>query len=296
MTTLTAFKPTLLDRIVETIGELPASPTVVSSVMGLTNDLNTDINQLSRVLSADQSLAAKVLRLSNSPFYGRMRGVATLEEAIMILGFFTIRSLVVASSAYSMFNRGGSGDMESRLWNHSLAAAMGARLVAKRAGSKHIEEAFLAGLLHDIGSLIMLKKMRKEYDAVLAEANENGNGLAEVEKETLGFSHEELGSLILEKWNFPPILSQAVHYHHRPEELTASAETPVDNDTVLATNIVCFADALAKSLGHGIVDEAQVDLTELEAARHLHLSPEATADIAQELEESFAEELKLFTG
>ncbi len=296
MTTLTAPNPTLLDRIVETIGELPASPTVVSSVMGLTNDLNTDINQISRVLSADQSLAAKVLRLSNSPFYGRMRGVATLEEAIMILGFFTIRSLVVASSAYSMFNRGGNGDIESRLWNHSLAAAMGARLVAKRAGSKHIEEAFLAGLLHDIGSLIMVKKMREEYDAVLAEANANGNGLADVERDKLGFSHEELGSLILEKWNFPPILSLAVHYHHRPEEITGMDPSAVDDDTVLNTHIVSFADALAKSLGHAIVDDHGVELAQLQSAHTLHLSPEAIDDVTQELEESFAEELKLFTS
>ncbi|GAB4329533.1 MAG: HDOD domain-containing protein [Candidatus Zixiibacteriota bacterium] len=294
MPTLTPSKPTLLDRIVETIGELPASPTVVSSIMGLTNDLNTDLNQLSRVLSADQSLTAKVLRLSNSPFYGRMRGVATLEEAIMILGFFTIRSLVVASSAYSMFNKNGKGNLESRLWNHSLAAAMGARLVARRAGSKHIEEAFLAGLLHDIGSLIMVKKMRKEYDAVLAEANESNLDLADVERERLGFSHEELGSLILEKWNFPPILSLAVHHHHRPEALSESGAPAVDSETLLATHVVCFADALAKSLGHGICDTQSDDITTLPSARYLHLSPEMIADAAEELEERFAEELKLF--
>ena len=135
MNTLTHSNPTLLDRIIETIGELPTSPTVVASVMGMTKDLNTDVTKLSRVLSSDQSLTAKVLRLSNSPFYGRMRGVATLDEAIMILGFFTIRSLVVASSAYSMFNLGGQGGLEYRLWNHSLAAAMCARLTARRTGT-----------------------------------------------------------------------------------------------------------------------------------------------------------------
>ena len=295
MNTVSCSKPTLLDRVIETIGELPTSPNVVSAIMGLTSDLNTEITKLSRVLSADQALTAKVLRLSNSPFYGRVRGVGSLDEAIMILGFFTIRSLVVASSAYSMFNKGNDNSYEGRLWAHSLATAMCARITARRVGIKQIEEVFLAGLLHDIGILILLKKMRKDYSGVIKEVNKSGCDLVEVEQNLLGFSHPELGALILDRWNFPPILSHSVREHHDPavpESLDDLADE--DRDMAIAAHIVCFADELSKSLGHALEENYQARLAEMPSVHFLHLAPENIADIATEVEERFAEEQQLF--
>jgi len=297
MNTLTCTKPTLLDRVVETIGELPTSPNVVSAIMGLTSDLNTEITKLSRVLSADQALTAKVLRLSNSPFYGRVRGVGSLDEAIMILGFFTIRSLVVASSAYSMFSKGQSNSPESRLWAHSLATAMCARITARRVGVKHIEEVFLAGLLHDIGILILLKKMRKEYAGVLKEAAATGCDLIEAETNLLGFSHPDLGALILDRWNFPPILSHAVRQHHAPTKGVDDDNASADQkEMTQAAHIVCFADELAKSLGHSLQETCEVRLETLPSVGHLQLSEENITSIAEEVEERFAEEQELFEG
>lgn len=295
MNTLTCSKPTLLERVVETIGELPTSPNVVSAIMGLTSDLNTEITKLSRVLSADQALTAKVLRLSNSPFYGRVRGVGSLDEAIMILGFFTIRSLVVASSAYSMFNKGNDNSHEGRLWAHSLATAMCARITARRVGVKHIEEVFLAGLLHDIGILILLKKMRKDYTGVIKQVNNSGGDLVTVEQDLLGFSHPELGALILDRWNFPPILSQSVRDHHDPSVPESMDEmSDEEKEIVMASHVVCFADELAKSLGHALEDNCTVELDGMPSVRFLHLSPENIIDIATEVEERFSEEQQLF--
>lgn len=289
-------QPQLLERIATTIGELPTSPTVVSAVMGLTADLNTEIKKLSRALSADPALTAKVLRISNSPFYGRARSVSSLDEAVMILGFFTIRSLVVATSAYSMFKRGGGDGLEHGLWEHSLATAMGARITARRLGLTQVDEVFLAGLLHDIGILILAQKMPRDYRDVLAKAGPGGSGLLDLENGRFGFTHAELGAIMLERWNFPPVLVEMVRYHHDPEAV-AGTTAAVDGELLLKnTLIVRFADELAQALGHDITESSTTDPVTLAPVAALELSADSVADISVELTERFAEEQSLFEG
>ena len=144
---VTKSTPATVQRIVDTIGELPASPAVVGAVMNLTSDLNSTITDITRVLSADQSLTAKVLRLSNSSFYGRAKEVGTLAEAIIILGFFTVRSLVVASSAHSMYCRCNGMDRcnAERLWQHSLSTGIAARCLIGTSIPEAAEEAEALG-------------------------------------------------------------------------------------------------------------------------------------------------------
>ena len=120
-------KDPILDRIISTLGDLPASPAIVSTVMGLTSNPDSKIVDISKVLSADQSLTAKVLKLSNSSFYGRPKEVKTLEEAILLLGFFTVRSIVIATSAHTMYTKEIAGNSPEKLWQHSLATAVAAR-------------------------------------------------------------------------------------------------------------------------------------------------------------------------
>jgi putative nucleotidyltransferase with HDIG domain len=286
----------LLERIAATIGELPTSPAVVSAVMGLTADLNTEITKLSRALSADPALTAKVLRISNSPFYGRARSVSSLDEAVMILGFFTIRSLVVATSAYSMFKRDGRDHLEHNLWEHSLATAMGARITARRLGVAHVDEAFLSGLLHDIGILILLQRMPKDYRAVLDAVVKAGGSLLDRERETLGFTHVDLGSVMLERWNFPAFMVETVRSHHEPETIGGKFK-PADAEAVQCNaHIVCFADDLAKALGFDIITQGGADITTSKSIDALKLTPDCIAGITEELTVRFAEEQSLFEG
>jgi HD-like signal output (HDOD) protein len=288
----------LMERVIASIGELPTSPAVVSSVMGLTSNLNTGVDKLSGALSSDPALTAKVLRLSNSPFYGRARTVQSLNEAIMILGFSTIRSLVVATSTYSMFKLGHDKSLEKALWHHSLATAMGARIVAKRLGKRPlIEEFFLGGLLHDIGILVMLQKMPQEFGKILSEEQATGRNRNEIEQETLGFTHADLGSIVLERWNFPSILSAAVRYHSEPD-LASSAPDSADggrSETLIA-HAVAFADATAHSLGYGFENEGEIDLLHLTSTAFLGLTANDIVEISQELGERVAEEQQLFEG
>jgi len=286
----------LMERVLASIGELPTSPTVVSSVMGLTSNINTGVDKLSQALSADAALTAKVLRLSNSPFYGRARTVRSLNEAIMILGFSTIRSLVVATSTYSMFQHGQNKSLEETLWHHSLATAMAARIIAHRIGKKRlVEEFFLAGLLHDIGILVLLKKMPQEYLRILQQELTTGTDQLELELASFGFTHAELGSLLLERWNFPPTLSAGVKWHCNPE-LAANCPDSADGGKteLLIAHAISFADEIARSLGFGFDRKGAVELGRPSSAAFLGLSGDTIVEIIQELNDRLAEEHKLF--
>jgi putative nucleotidyltransferase with HDIG domain len=295
MNTLTDTTPMPIERIIASIGELPTPPTVVSAVMGLTADLNTEVKRLSEVLSADQALTAKVLRLSNSPFYGRSRTVSSLNEAVMILGFYTIRSLVVATSTYTMFSRGARPDLVEALWRHSLGTATGARIIARRVGYPHIEEMFLAGLLHDIGILVLLKKAPEEYGAIIDQGNATGVSRIELEESNWGFNHVELGRAVLEQWNFPSLLVDAVRCHHDPDLAKDNPDFDDDDDrTVEIAHVIHFADVLARSQGFGFDRDLEVDLPAFRSAVYLGLTAPSIAEISQELSERIAEEEKLF--
>lgn len=124
MKTVTTSNSTL-EKIIGTIGDLPASPAVVSVVMGLTSNLDSNVDEISKVLCSDQSLTAKVLMLSNSSFYGRSKEVVSLDEAIPILGFFSVRSMVIATSAQTMYSSGEKDNPREWLWRHSLSTAGG---------------------------------------------------------------------------------------------------------------------------------------------------------------------------
>lgn len=202
-----------VQRLITTLGDLPSSPSVVSAVIGMTTDLNTDLAKLGEVLSADQALTAKVLRLSNSSFYGRLKTVGTINEAIMILGFYTLRSLVIASSTRSLYQQKDPTKYLPTLWVHSLGTAVAARLLGRKLRHPQLEEAFICGILHDIGKLVLTQKLSGEY-ALVRQSIEVGEDWCPHEKEQFGFTHVDVGVVLLEKWNFPRALVEAVGMHH----------------------------------------------------------------------------------
>ncbi len=279
----------VMDKIVATLGELPTSPAVVSTVMGLTANLNTEITELTRVLSGDPALTAKVLRLSNSPFYGRARTVSSLNEAVVILGFYTIRSLVVASSTYSIFRKGKSEKHGAMLWAHSLGTGLAARLVARHVNHPQIEEAFIVGLLHDIGKLILLQKMSVDYAKVIAAVQETNNEFVRVEQAMLGFDHCQLGSIVLSRWNFPASLCEAVAYHHRPAQGSSSRGVYAP-----LSHVVALANSLAQASGYGFLREYTGELIDDPTVQALDLTAADIAALQESLTSNYAQEKALF--
>jgi HD-like signal output (HDOD) protein len=272
-----------LDRIIATIGDLPASPAIVSSVMGLTSNPDSKIVDVSRVLSADQSLTAKILRLSNSSFYGRPKEVRSLQEAILLLGFSTLRSIVMATSAHLLYTRGVMNGPGGKLWRHSLASAIAARQVAKYVNHKQQEEIFIAALLHDIGKLVLLQKLPERYQEVISAVEAGEGSFFEVEAALLGFNHCEVASILLEQWHFPTVLSQAVFDHH-------SEPTSTDEGSICMSGVVQLGNLMAKELGIGFNDRGSLNLAEETPARMLALAEPDLARLLDETQEYYGVE------
>lgn len=277
--------PTLA-RIVGTIGELPASPAVVSAVMSLTSDLNSTIGDITRVLSADQSLTAKVLRLSNSSFFGRAKEVGTLAEAIIILGFFTVRSLVVASSAHSMYSRCPLTDRKYtvQLWQHSLATGLAARQIAERVSPGEAEEAFIAGLLHDIGKLVLMQKLNDSYLEIIETTQKNNADFLALERRQLGFDHSDVGRALVDQWAFPSQLLAAVANHHDTRAAHGSA----------ITSAVQLGNCLSRRLDLGFCSTTRSVPEKHPAAHALGLGSDEIAAILDSVREQYKTEARLF--
>ncbi len=277
-----------MDQIINSLGELPSSPAVINLVLKMTSDFNSDIKALSKALSADQTLTAKILKLSNSSFYGRAQGVATLEEAVMILGFFTLRSLVIATSTHALFKDDIPNSPERQLWVHSLATGIASRIIAQKTPGANVEEAFIGGLMHDIGKLIFLQKMPEMYLEIVNKVESGSSTFSETELESFGFTHSSLGSILMIKWSFPQELIDGVADHHKPEKSCS-----IESDSSLAA-IINLANAMAKSIGADFGQAPPESLTELQSAKFLEIDDEAIVAILAELQDSFEEEKSIF--
>jgi putative nucleotidyltransferase with HDIG domain len=275
-----------LERIISAVGELPASPAIVSSVMGLTSNLDSPVVDISKVLSADQSLAAKVLKLSNSPFYGRSKAVKTLEEAILLLGFYEVRSLVMATSAHNMYNQDDTGDMASKLWRHSLSTAVTARQIAAKIKFPNKDELFIAALLHDIGKLVLLQQIPGRYRDIVTHIEQNSLSFYEIENWELNFTHCDVADILLEQWSFPQSLRQAIFDHHSLPPIEEGVRPPM-------SYVIHLANNLAKELGHGFNDKRLENIEDLESAHLLGLDKETLSEILIVSEEHFNIELRI---
>lgn len=275
-----------LDRVISSVGDLPASPAIVSSLMNLTTDVNTNIDRICETIMADQSLAAKLLKLSNSSFYGRAKEVRTLREAVVLLGFKTLRSLAVATSTHTLYQKIANEEFRVKLWEHALATALASRLIADAVGHPNSEEAFICGLMHDIGKLVLSQKLYDDYNQVIRTVEEKGAKFIDVEEEKFGFNHTDVGLLLLHKWAFPRVLSNAVFEHHHPID---AGEKPIP-----LAFIINLANYMVKNLEIGFNDFKMADLSLLPSAGTLELDTDRLEQIKNRLEPQFESERDLY--
>ncbi len=200
---------------------LPTLSNVASKLIEITGREETTINEITQLVAQDVSLSAKVLRVVNSAFYSFPNEVASIQQAVAILGTNAVRSLVLSFSFLTMekARRDGGFDYQ-KYWEQSLATAVASRMIAKAVKIKtDPEEVFTAGLLQNIGVLILAQAFPREYDALLAESGGlNGAELIGLEEMRIGASHAFIGNAATKTWQFPATLSEPIFYHHTPEE------------------------------------------------------------------------------
>ncbi len=207
-----------LKQFVNRIGDLPSVPTVAAAVIALVEDPNASGDDLRAVIERDPALAARILKVANSSMFGFSRRIETLRHAIALLGFRTVKNLVLGASMKETFKRFGL--TERLLWEHATrTGAVAARLTDHPGIDIEREEAFTAGLLHDLGKIALDNAAPDDYSKVVARAYNDGVSFVEAEREIFGFDHTELGALVAEKWKLPPRLETVIRLHHSPEAL-----------------------------------------------------------------------------
>lgn len=199
-------------------GELPALPKAACHIMAVIEDPKTTATRLEKALAMDQTLTAKVLRIANSPFYGAVREIRTVSEAIVRLGFVTIRNWTVVTATKSVFLAPGAGALYQKIWRQSVLSAMASQLVGQTLGTREPEGLFIGGLMQNIGQLVLARSHPQLFQEILVQCENSGRPYHEVENQLLGFDHGALGALLIQDWNLSEELEAAVRWHHSFEE------------------------------------------------------------------------------
>jgi putative nucleotidyltransferase with HDIG domain len=257
------------EQLVQGVQDLPSLPAVVMELLSSIEQDNIDISVLAKKVSYDQALTAKTLRLANSSSLGLQVKVATIQQAITFLGFQATRNLITAAAITGCFPNGlCPGFNDKAFWRHSIATAACARSLARRLRFNQ-DVAFTAGLLHDIGRLVLVTGHPQAYGEVLAWRDQQDSDWEVAERAVLGVDHVDAGIALAEHWNFSDTMRQAIAWHHAPETPGAgflAAIVHVANAVVHALDLAGEEHELVPALSSvawdamGLNEEAYLDL------------------------------------
>lgn len=211
------------ETLLKRIRDIPSLPEVVTRILAVIGRPETPASEIARLIAYDPGLTSKVLRMVNSAAYGFQRQISSIQHSVMILGFGTVRGLVLSASIFKLFKgHARPGGLNHRkFWEHSLTTAVAARMLAQRLRLPDADDIFSAAMLHDIGKVV-LDTYFPNYGQVLAEARQqhlpfHGAAFHHLEENLLGITHTGIGGLLAGKWKLPIEMAEVIQYHHQPE-------------------------------------------------------------------------------
>ena len=236
-------------RIISKMKDIKSFPQFVMETMRKLNDPDSNAADVAQSLSRDEGLVLRVLKLANSAAYGQTRSISNISEAIALLGYKSVSNIILAATVYSAMDKGLTGYALDRgeLWRHSLMVAYTARYLAKLTGKVSTEDAYVGGLLHDIGKVILNDYVRFGYGIIVKMVEEKHIPFTEAEWEVLGFDHAMIGEILVSSWEMPEAYRIAVAYHHKPNELP---EDKLQHQPLL--DVVTVANTICLMLGIGL--------------------------------------------
>ncbi len=267
--------------VVAKVGELPAIPSVILESMSLLNDPSSTVKTIQEQILLDQSLTAFILKVANSALYGLRKEVSTISYAINLMGYNTTKSILTAYLSKNLYGAKGNKLIQTMLWKHSISSAVFSKKIAELVKKVNSEEAFISALLHDIGKGVLLKNKTSQFEDVIQLIyNENLTSL-EAERRILGFTHLEVGFLLMKNWRFTDNIVDTVVYHNNLQEYSG------DN---LLVSIVSLANKLSH-LNNYTFDKREVELFELKI---LHITPSALDELTSQAIEEIEKYLEIF--
>jgi|SRR5450432_1655769 len=276
------YQPIDLESLVQL--ELPPLPDAAMRVAALTQNLDTSTRAIAEAIGCDPILGARVLRAANSPLHYLERDVSTLTMAVNALGNEAINLLVVASATSDAFKgQGKRSAMETAVWGHSLAVGLAAREIMLLLRLRGMDQAFICGLLHDIGKLLFLRHDLDAYQQFVKDVEEKDFLAAEIE--LFGYTHAQVGALVARRWSLPEGICHAIYHHHQPIHAEQS---------VLMARVVEVADALANKAGVGVWPANERPIAELESAIALQLSEDQLKEVWDKTQLSLSATFALF--
>jgi len=278
------------DELINKAGDLKVLPFVARKLLDTLNDESCSIDDLTSIIEKDQTIAARVLKISNSALYGLRHEVTSLNQAIFILGFKTMRSLILSVSTKSLYKNFGM--KEKILWDHSVGAGIAAKMISAGLGSEIVEHSFVGGLMHDLGKVIMNNETPDEFSEIMMKIYNEDIDSITAETEIYGFNHAEVGAGVVEKWGFAPALVDILKYHHLNNIRLSDFKNSAVAKTVAAVNL---ADNACKILAIGHRNPTdKIELHKLPSAVFLKLTNDRMDVLLKNIEETYNAEKAIF--
>lgn len=271
--------PAKLQAILQKFDHLPSMPGVAIKLIEAIQKPDPDFREIASFISSDAALSAKVLKIINSPFYGLVNKITTIDQAIRLLGLNTVKNLSLSLILKTRFLRKEPSRINlAGFWKESLVGAIAAKVLAQRAKIKHAEEAFFLGLLKDIGSLTLAYLLPDEYAAVQSEVQTKKTSYQDAENQVFGFDHTDVGALLTKSWGLPESFHIPIQHHHRVESLPDNCS----GDIQVRTKILHLSSLYLELVNGGEMAEVLGRISHLIDAYGLQGSLDA-AEIGKEL-------------
>ncbi len=259
-----------MDDILECVGSLPPLPGTALKLINIIGDPTSTVDDLVEVVKYDQVVTGQVLKLCNSAFFGLSRKITSLNDAMLCLGTVKVLQMVMSVHTNSLLSKeqSGYGLDPGVLWRHSVAVALASSLFAQRVKLPNVNLVFTAGLLHDIGKVVLNEHVGEKFAEIVQRVNDDQVSFTEAEIEVLGYSHEQIGGMIAENWKLPDTIVRCVQYHHSPGKLD-----PPDPlvDVVYLANCICLllgvglgSDGLNHRADHDVMERHGLHEQDLE--------------------------------
>lgn len=238
------------ETVIELVGksEISSLKSVVSGIINIINNPKSSIKDLKEVIQIDPPLSAKVLRRANSVYYSPRNKIISITQALIFLGFDSLKEMALSQKVCDIFGKGGliGGYSRISLWKHSNAVALLGKLIYRREFRESGENAYVAGLLHDIGIIIEDQFLQDEFKQILIKSEDEKINLSEAEQKILGYNHATLGMALVESWELPHELSTSIGHHHNPGQSSLPASRLVST--------LFVADYFCQQCGFGYAD------------------------------------------